>query len=84
MIAGIPAIIVGSFVGAAFGSGTGLFVLILFLAGCFSWAIWSGRQTNNYLRKHWTRVFTQGDHDGTVRRALASIGVDMTSPTASR
>jgi hypothetical protein len=73
----IPAIIIGSLVGAVLGSGTGLVVLFLFVAGCFAWVVWSSRQTNSYLKKHWTRVFTQGDHDGTVRRALASIGIEL-------
>jgi hypothetical protein len=63
--------------GLGLGSGTGLLMFVAIVAGCFGAGLWFGRRNRDYLSKHWSRVFYQGDHDGTVRRALASIGIHL-------
>jgi len=82
IVAGVPAIIVGSVIGAALGLGslTGLVVFFAFIAGSYLYVLWANRRQRKYLDEHWSRVFRQGDHDGTVRRALASIGIELPAP----
>jgi len=78
-IPGIPALIVVAVIGTALGLGslTGLLLFWVFIGGCYATSLWFTRRNREYLNEHWRRVFHQGDHDGTVRRALASIGIDL-------
>jgi hypothetical protein len=75
----IPAIIVASLISAALGIGSlnGLLALVTFIATFFLVFLWFNRRQRKYLNEHWCRVFRDGDHDGTVRRALLSIGIEL-------
>jgi len=79
VVAGVPAIIIGSViaVGLGLGSLAGLFAFSMFIAGCYLFNLWLSQRTRDFLNKHWSQLFRQGDHEGTVRRALASIGVPL-------
>jgi hypothetical protein len=79
IVLAIPAIIVASLLASALGVGSlnGLIALVTFVAIFFFVFLWFNRRQRKYLNEHWSRVFRQGDHDGTVRRALSSIGIDL-------
>lgn len=46
----------------------------------FPFTAWNRRRYADDLDDYWRRQFTQGDHDGSIRRALASIGVTLSPP----
>lgn len=85
LAAGIPALIFGATVSTALGLGSlaSLFVVVIYVAACYVVGSWFARGTQNYLNAHWSRLFNQGDHDGSVRRALASIGVELPAENSS-
>lgn len=46
----------------------------------FPFVAWSRRRYAEALNDYWRRQFTQGDHDGSIRRALESVGVTLSPP----
>lgn len=84
LVAAVPAITLAIVIGAA--TGRGFLVLPVFVAAVvaagYAYTVWIGRQNRKYANKIWHRLFHQGDYDGTVRRALASIGVELPAVNA--
>jgi len=74
-----PAFVLAAVISAA--TGREFLVLPVFVAGVivagYAYTVWMGRQNRKYLNKMWFRLFHQGDYDGTVPMALASIGVEL-------
>jgi len=78
-------LIFGATIATALGLGSlaSLFVLVVYFAACYIASLWFARGTQNYLNAYWSRLFNQGDHDGSVRSALASIGVELPTKITS-
>lgn len=57
-----------------------LAIIVAGIATVLAHGVWNRRRRFKYLSKIWRQIFTQGDNDGSVRRALGSIGVTIPPP----
>jgi len=81
-VVGLLGVIAGATLRSALGlGGVSLASVIAGLLALFAFVVWTTHQTRKFVMKMWSRHFSQGDNDGTVRRALGSIGIEL--PTAS-
>ena len=59
--------------------------VVLLVAALVAWAYiaWASRYRYRQTYKVWSEAWAQGDNDGTIRRALASIGLNLEEGTGT-